>query len=87
MEAKGNGWLRYGTLTYFSGQQVYWIFKIVFIREGFLIMGKYIGGAIIIFLILVILEWFQIVDIPFLELPDFTAGKKEMIHKTKKALD
>jgi hypothetical protein len=50
-------------------------------------MGKYIGGAIIIFLILVILEWFQIVDIPFLELPDFTAGKKEMIHKTKKALD
>jgi hypothetical protein len=53
----------------------------------FLIMGKYIGYAIIVFLILLILEWFEIVDIPFLEIPDFTAGKKGMIHKTIEALD
>ncbi|MFX0200463.1 MAG: hypothetical protein ACFFCW_30465 [Candidatus Hodarchaeota archaeon] len=50
-------------------------------------MGKYIGYAIIIFLILLILECFEIVDIPFLEIPDFTAGKKTMLYKTKKALD
>ena len=50
-------------------------------------MRKYIGCAIIVFLILLILEWFEIVDIPFLEIPDFTSGKKEMIYKTKEALD
>jgi hypothetical protein len=54
---------------------------------GFLIMGKYIVYAIIIFLILLILEWLKIVDVPFLEIPDFTKGKREMIQKTKKALD
>ena len=52
------------------------------ILEGFPVMGKYIGFALILFLILAILEWFKIVDIPFLELSDFTAGKKEMIYKT-----
>ena len=90
MKVKGNGWVRSETLTYFSGQHVYWIFKIellLSIWERFLVMGKYIGFPLILFLILLILEWFQIVDIPFLELPDFTAGKKEIIHKTKKALD
>ena len=50
-------------------------------------MGKYIGYAIIVFIILLFLEWFEIVDIPFLEIPDFTSGKKEMIHKTMDALD
>ena len=58
-----------------------------FTSQVFYIMGKYIGYAIIIFLILLILECFEIVDIPFLEIPDFTAGKKEMIHKTMEALD
>ena len=50
-------------------------------------MGKYIGCAIIVFLILLVLEWFEIVDIPFLEIPDFASGKKEMIYKTKEVLD
>jgi multidrug efflux pump subunit AcrB len=50
-------------------------------------MGKYIGYAIVILVILLILEWFKIVDIPFLEIPDFTAGKKNMLYKTKEALD
>ena len=54
----------------------------MFTLEGFLRMGKYIGCAIMLLLILVILECFKIVDIPFLELSDFTAGKKEMINKT-----
>ena len=60
---------------------------LIFTSGGFLIMGKYIVYAIIVFLILLILEWLKIVDIPFLEIPDFTAGKKEMIYKTKEALD
>jgi hypothetical protein len=55
--------------------------------EVFYIMGKYIGYAIIIFVMLIILEWFKIVNIPFLEIPDFTAGKKKMSYKTKEVLD
>jgi hypothetical protein len=50
-------------------------------------MGKYIGLAMMFVLIILILEWFQIVDIPYLELQDFTAGKKRMYNKTIEALD
>ena len=74
----------------YSGEHANCLFEIkllIFTPEGFLIMGKYIGYAIIVFLILLFLEWFEIVDIPFLEIPDFTSGKKEMIYKTKEALD
>jgi len=50
-------------------------------------MGKYIIYGIIILLVLFILEYFQIVDVPFLEIPDFTSGKEKMIHKTAEAVD
>jgi hypothetical protein len=50
-------------------------------------MGKYIIYGIIILLALFILEYFQIVDVPFLEIPDFTSGKEKMIHKTTEAID
>ena len=50
-------------------------------------MGKYIGLAMILILILLVLEWFQIFDIPFLEISDFTAGKKKMYNKTIEVLD
>ena len=50
-------------------------------------MGKYIIYGIIILLVLFILEYFQIVDVPFLEIPDFTSGKEEMMHKTIEAID
>ena len=50
-------------------------------------MGKYIIYGIIIILVLFILEYFQIVDVPFLEIPDFTSGKEEMMHKTIEAID
>jgi hypothetical protein len=46
-------------------------------------MGKYIAYAILIIVVLFALEWFQIVDIPFLDIPDFMSGKKEMIDSTK----
>jgi hypothetical protein len=50
-------------------------------------MGKYIGYAILILVVIFALEWFQIVDVPFFEIPDFLSGKKEMIDSTKDVLD
>ncbi|MEJ2096866.1 MAG: hypothetical protein P8Y38_06945 [Deltaproteobacteria bacterium] len=50
-------------------------------------MGKYIAYAIIILLVLFALEWFEIVDIPFLEIPDYLSSKEELINKTDNALD
>ena len=50
-------------------------------------MGKYIIYGIIILLFLFILEYFQIVDVPVLEIPDFTSSKEKMIHKTEEAID
>ena len=50
-------------------------------------MIKYVGMAIVIVLALFFLEWFGIIDVPFLEIKDFTAGKKEMLEKTIEAID
>jgi hypothetical protein len=49
--------------------------------------GKYLAYVLIILAILFALELFEIVDIPFLEIPDFLSGKKAMIDKTPEALD
>jgi hypothetical protein len=50
-------------------------------------MGKYLGYAILIIGVIFVLEWFQIVDVPFLEIPDFLSGKKDMIHSTEDVLE
>ena len=50
-------------------------------------MGKFIGYAALILIILFALEWFQIIDVPFIEIPDYLSGKKEMIDKTKGTLN
>ena len=50
-------------------------------------MGKYIGYAILIMVVIFVLEWFQIVDVPFFEIPDFMSGKKDMIDSTKDILE
>jgi hypothetical protein len=50
-------------------------------------MIKYVGLAFIIFLVLYFLEWFGVIDVPFLEIWDFTAGKKEMMEKTIGAIE
>jgi hypothetical protein len=50
-------------------------------------MLKYVGLAIIIVIALFFLEWFAIVDVPFLEIRDFTAGKKAMLGKTIEAIE
>jgi hypothetical protein len=50
-------------------------------------MGKYLGYAILIIGVIFVLEWFQIVDVPFLEIPNFLSGKKDMIHSTEDVLE
>ncbi len=44
-------------------------------------MGKYLIYAVIVFIALFILNWFQIIHIPFLDMPDFTGAKQESIQK------
>jgi len=50
-------------------------------------MGKFIGYAILIIVIILALEWFQVVDIPYLDIPDYTSGKTQGLESTQKALD
>ena len=50
-------------------------------------MGKYIGYALLILVVVFALEWFQIVDVPFFEIPDFLSGKKDMLDSTKDVLE
>ena len=49
-------------------------------------MGKFIGYTIFIITIVFVLEWFQIVDVPYLEIPDYTSGKKAMVESRNDAL-
>jgi len=50
-------------------------------------MGKYIIYILVIFIALCLLNWFKIVNIPFLDIPDFTGEKQESIHKTEDTLE
>ena len=46
-------------------------------------MGKYIIYAVIIFIVLFILNWFKVINIPLLDMPNFTGAKQESIHKSQ----
>ena len=50
-------------------------------------MGKYIAYTLLIIVVVLTLEWLQIVDVPYLEIPDFTSKKKDMIYSTEDVLD
>ena len=50
-------------------------------------IGKYIGFAILVIVVIFVLEWFHIVDVPFFEIPDFMSGKKDMIHSSEGVLE
>jgi len=50
-------------------------------------MGKYVVWFIIIVIALLAVEWFGFIDIPYLDLPDFTGGKQVLMHKTTEALE
>jgi hypothetical protein len=49
-------------------------------------MAKFFGYAVCILVALFFLEWFQIIDIPFVDIPDFTSGKKVLIEKSGDSL-
>ena len=49
-------------------------------------MGKYIGYTFLIIVVVIALEWFEIVDVPYFDIPDLTSGKKTMIHSKDDAL-
>ena len=48
---------------------------------------KYVALAFMIFIALYFLEWFGVIDVPFLEIRDFTAGKRQMMEKTIEAIE
>jgi hypothetical protein len=50
-------------------------------------MGKYIGYTLLIIVVVIALEYLQIVDVPYLEISDFTSGKKDMIYSTEDVLE
>ena len=50
-------------------------------------MGKFVGYFVIVVVILFLLEWFQIVDIPFIDLQDYLSNKEVMVDKTQNALE
>lgn len=49
-------------------------------------MARYFGYAVCVLVALLFLEWFQIIDVPFLDIPDFTRGKKVLLEKSGDSL-
>jgi len=49
-------------------------------------MARYFGYAVCVLVVLLFLEWFQIIDVPFLDIPDFTSGKKVLLEKSGDSL-
>ncbi|BBO70424.1 hypothetical protein DSCA_43540 [Desulfosarcina alkanivorans] len=50
-------------------------------------MAKMVIYALIVIIAAFALEFFRIVDVPFLEIPDFMSGKVEMVHKSEDMVD
>ena len=50
-------------------------------------MGKYIVYTILIIVVIFVLEWLQIFDVPFFEIPDYMSGKRDMINSTKDVVE
>ena len=49
-------------------------------------MGKYFIYGVVILVALFILNWFQIVDIPWMDTPNFTETKQKMTTKSNDAV-
>ena len=50
-------------------------------------MGKYVGYVILVLIVLFAVEFFEIVDIPYFDIPDYFSGKANMVDKTEGALE
>lgn len=46
-------------------------------------VGKYVAYALVALLILFALNWFDIVHIPFLDVPDITADKQQVLQRSE----
>ena len=46
-------------------------------------MGKYIAYILGVIVILFALEFFEVVDVPILEIPDLTSSKETIIEKSE----
>ena len=46
-------------------------------------MGKFVTYGVLILIALFILNWFKIINIPLLDIPDFTETKQEIVTKTQ----
>ncbi|KPJ75402.1 MAG: hypothetical protein AMJ54_15070 [Deltaproteobacteria bacterium SG8_13] len=51
------------------------------VREVY--MGKYIAYTLVVLVVLFFLEWFQIVDIPYVDLPNLAEQQKEAVEKSE----
>ena len=61
--------------------------KHISILQDYRQMGKYIGYTLLVIVVVFVLEWFQIVDVPYFDIPDLTSGKKDMVHSTEDILE
>ena len=50
-------------------------------------MGKAFAYVVVILLGLFVLEWFGIIDIPYIDLPEFNASKQDLMHQTQETVD
>jgi len=50
-------------------------------------MGKIVIYNVIVLITLFFLEFFQLIDIPYLEIPDYLSTKKERFQETEEAVD
>jgi len=49
--------------------------------------GKIVVYALILFMVAFFLEYFEIVDIPYFDIPNFLEGKKALLQKTTTGLE
>jgi hypothetical protein len=50
-------------------------------------MGKYVAYILAFALLVIALDWFCIVDVPYLKIPDIRSSKQEMVLKSRDALE
>ena len=50
-------------------------------------MGKIVIYGVIVLIALFFLEFFQLVDIPYLEIPDYVSTKREKLQETEEVID
>lgn len=50
-------------------------------------MAKYFFYGFILLVVLFALELFKVVDVPFLEIPDWLSGKEALLHRSTQELE